>query len=108
MEKIITHQHQSNSTLVKAELIERSYAYAEQSKSANTRKAYSSDWQHFLSWCSANGITSLPAPKEALALYLTQFADLLKIATLARRLASIAEAHRIAGFDSPTSDKQVQ
>src|SRR5439155_14343092 len=45
---------------------------------------------------------------EALALYLTQFADILKIATLSRRLASIAEAHRIAGYESPTSDSQVQ
>src|SRR5437588_6151221 len=108
MEKITTYHEETTSALVKAELIEKAYSYAEQSKSANTRKAYKSDWKHFISWCAANGQDSLPATKEAVALYLTQFADILKIATLARRLASIAAAHRIAGYESPTSDSQVQ
>ena len=108
MEKIITHQASPNSALVKSELLEKAYSYAEQSKAANTRKAYKSDFQHFRTWCSANGIESLPAPKEAIGLYLTQYAELLKIATLARRLASISEAHRIAGFESPTSDAQIK
>ena len=108
MKKIITHQPLTNSALAKSDLIEKAYSYAEQSKAANTRKAYKSDWKHFIEWCANNGVNSLPAPQEAIALYLTMYADLLKIATLARRLASISEAHRIAGYDSPTSAAQVQ
>ena len=108
MGQINIHHNLLNSALVKGELIQRAYSYAEQSKAANTRKAYKSDWKHFIAWCSANGVNSLPAPKEAIALYLTMYAELLKIATLARRLASISEAHRIAGYDSPTFDAQVQ
>ena len=108
MEKIIVNSTQTNSALAKSELMEKAFSYAEMSKAANTRKAYSSDWKHFIVWCTANGVSSLPAPKEAIALYLTQFAELLKIATLARRLAAISEAHRVAGFDSPVPDSQVQ
>src|SRR5882757_9646309 len=92
MENIIAHQDKTNSALVKAELIEKAYSFAEHSKASNTRKAYKSDWTHCKGWCAANGVNPLPAPKEAIALYLTQFADLLKVPTLARRLASIAEA----------------
>jgi len=106
MKAIIPQRNNQVQTL--NQLADQASNFARQSKSANTRKAYKSDWKHFIAWCAMNGVISLPAPQEAIALYLTMYADLLKIATLARRLASISEAHRIAGFDSPTSASQVQ
>ena len=35
--------------------------YAQQAKSANTRRAYRSDWADFAVWCQAHGLAALPA-----------------------------------------------
>jgi site-specific recombinase XerD len=57
----------------------------------------------FENWCSASGLTALPATPETIALYLAARADQLKPATLGRRLAAIAKAHQAAGHESPAS-----
>lgn len=88
--------------------IQKAYEYAEQSKSCNTRKAYSSDWKHFNQWCIANTVIPLPAASEDLILYVTIFAGTLKVSTLSRRLTAIAEAHRVAGFKSPLENETLQ
>jgi hypothetical protein len=36
--------------------------YAGQALSANTRRAYASDWKAFSAWCEAGGVPALPAP----------------------------------------------
>lgn len=76
-------------------------------RSANTHRAYRSDWQHFADWCTDNGLDALPAAGSTLALYLTDHARALKPSTLQRRLVAIKQAHRAAGTLSPTEDAGV-
>ncbi len=76
--------------------------YIHQSKAQNTRRAYHSDWAHFQVWCVQHRRTSLPATEQTLALYFSDLASTHKTSTLQRRVASISQAHQIAGFESPT------
>ncbi len=76
--------------------------YFEASQADNTRKAYGADLRHFGAWCATNGLSSLPAEPQAVALYLTAHAGLLKVSTLQRRLSAIAGAHKLKGLESPT------
>src|SRR3954463_6806401 len=85
-----------------ASLAEQARDYARQSKAANTRRAYRSDWQAFSEWCDRRGRESLPAAPETLCLYLTDQAGALKTSTLQRRITSISVAHQASGFESPT------
>jgi integrase len=63
----------------------------------NTRRAYQSDFRHFLAWGG-----HLPATPEQIARYLADHAAGLSMATLARRLAGIRTAHVERGFPDPT------
>lgn len=95
-------------------------AYDAQSRSTATKRAYRADWQDFCAWCAHLGLESLPASERTVARYVTQLAegnyehkpvDLrkpLKVATLTRRLASISQAHQLAGHNSPTTSELVR
>lgn len=84
------------------ESIKRAKAYAAQSKSDNTRRAYTHDLKHFSEWCHSRGFDNLPITPGAFALYLTDLAEEgYKLATIERRRAAIVEAHKVSGFDSP-------
>lgn len=51
-------------------------AYAEAASSANTRRAYASDWRHFFStWCLRQGIEMLPPDPQVVGLYITACAS---------------------------------
>jgi site-specific recombinase XerD len=67
------------------------------SRATNTIRAYRSDWQHFTSWCHANGLAPLPAEPSTVALYLTAHTISHRTSTLERRLAAISEAYVTAG-----------
>jgi integrase len=90
-----------------AELGERARGYLEQSKAANTRRAYAADWRTFTGWCDQHGLSALPAAPETVALYLTAHAGLRKASTLQRRLVAIAHAHAAADVESPTRSAAV-
>src|SRR5215211_5609501 len=75
--------------------------------SANTRRAYAANWRHFATWCAEHELAPLPAEASTLVLYLTAQAETLKASTLQRRLVSIAQAHRAAGYPTPTADAGV-
>lgn len=77
-------------------------------KAANTRKAYAADWDDFLHWCRRFRRTPLPALPETVACYLADCAARLKPSTLQRRLATISEAHKTAGHESPTRSAKVR
>jgi site-specific recombinase XerD len=89
-------------------LTEQARQYIEDSKAKNTRRAYRSDWTDFTDWCQHHKRVSLPAHPETVALYLTDSAKGLKTSTLQRRLASISEAHKTAGHESPTQNVLVR
>ena len=84
--------------------------YLGTSQSANTVRAYRSDWRGWLAWCAAQARTALPADPLDLAVYLATTADLrkpdgtwlLSPATLERKAAAIAAVHAAAGLPSPT------
>lgn len=82
--------------------------YLEQSKAPNTRRAYRADWADFAAWCEKFRRLPLPAAPETVAYYLADRSQTLKTSTLQRRLATIAEAHRAAGLESPNKTAQVR
>jgi integrase len=83
--------------------------YADQSRAANTRAAYRSDWRHFCAWCAAAGLDSLPAESATVARYIAASAAQYAVATIERRLVSISQAHKLAGFEpSPTASEVVR
>lgn len=89
--------------LASSALIERAKDYAAAGMAPNTVRAYRADWDDFAAWCSDAGQSALPAHAATVALYLTDRAGLITVATLSRRLASIRSAHRQAGEAAPAS-----
>jgi site-specific recombinase XerD len=68
------------------------------SKSSNTVRAYKSDFNDFLIFCSKNGFKSLPSEPKIVSLYLTHLSTKdAKMSTLKRRLVSIGLIHKIKG-----------
>jgi site-specific recombinase XerD len=87
----------------------RAKKYMESSKSANTRKAYRTDWQHFLGWCQERDVNPIPADPQNVSDYIADLADQgYKASTIQRRIASISQAHQMAGFESPTHTAKVR
>jgi len=72
--------------------------YIQHAKAAHTVKAYRQDWAAFVAWCTAYGLTPLPATPETVARYLTAQAPTLKVSTLQRRLSAISQAHTAQGY----------
>jgi len=67
------------------------------SKAKNTIRAYKSDFNDFVIFCSKHGMKSLPTDPKIVSLYLTQLAKNSKYSTLKRRLASINVMHKYKG-----------
>lgn len=84
------------------ELVSRTLAYIAQSRAANTRRAYRSDWADFDQWAAAHRFCPMPAEPATVALYLSDRSSTLSAATLSRRLAAIAAMHRDRNLPSPT------
>lgn len=90
-------------------LVEEARRNAAAAKSGSTLRAYGSDWKHFEAWCVGHALAALPATPRTLALYISALAlDGRAVATVRRRLASIGEAHRLSGHDSPTADPHLR
>jgi len=73
------------------------------SLSTNSQRAYRADLAHF----RASG-GHLPSTPEAIATYLAAMADTHAVATIQRRLAAIAKAHRASGYNDPTKAEIVK
>jgi site-specific recombinase XerD len=65
------------------------------SKSANTIRAYKSDFNHFIDFCKKNNFKALPADPKIVSFYITHLSSNSKVSTLKRRLASISVIHKI-------------
>ena len=90
------------------DLVASARTFAENTRSANTKSAYDSDWRHFTEWTAAHGFESLPAEPAAVAMYITDLAASHKPATITRRLAAISVRHQQAGVESPTRHQEVR
>ncbi|RAI42642.1 site-specific integrase [Rhodoplanes roseus] len=85
------------------DVLNRAADYAAADKAASTRSAYRADWEHFRLWCEAHGEGPLPAAPAAVAAYLVAMADQGRsVSTIARRLAAVSHAHRLAGHPEPS------
>lgn len=65
--------------------------------SDSSKRAYAADLRHF----RASG-GCIPSTSDAIACYLAELAGAHAVATIQRRLAAIAKAHRASGYDDPT------
>src|SRR5438270_218521 len=80
------------------DLVEEAEDYARRSKAANTKAAYSRDWDSFRTWCELHGRPLMPADGETVALYLTDLARRCKVATIQRHASTISQAHKLNGY----------
>jgi len=79
-------------------LADRARDYVEAASSANTRRAYSSDWKHFASWCRRQGVEMYPPDPQTVGLYITACASGKatgdkkpnSVSTIERRLSSLS------------------
>jgi integrase len=79
------------------DLTDRARTYVEASSSANTRRAYASDWKHFAAWCRRANLSPLPPDPQVVGLYITACASgtaergmkANTVSTIERRLAAI-------------------
>jgi integrase len=91
------------------ETVQAAEEYILAAKAQATRRAYASDWRHFMLWCAVNDLAALPATPSTVALYLTSLAKPpagekpRKAATITRRLTAINAAHKEEGLDSPAT-----
>ena len=68
------------------------------SKSANTLRAYKSDFRDFSIFCMKHGLRSLPSNPKTVSIYLTSLSKSeAKMSTLRRRLVSIGVVHKLKG-----------
>lgn len=88
-------------------LEKRADFFAGASLSAATKKAYETDWKHFLSWCISHELEALPATAETICLYLSDMAETAAVSTIVRRMTSITAIHGAAGHVSPVKDDRV-
>lgn len=56
-------------------LADRARDYVEAASSANTRRAYASDWKQFASWCRRQGFALMPPDPQTVGLYITALAS---------------------------------
>lgn len=103
----LTNQY-VNDSAVSLFIAAKAEEYARASRSANTIRAYQSDWKYFVAWCSEAKTASLPSSPDAIAIFLVQEAESHKVSTIVRRLSAISEAHRLAGYTSPCDDERVK
>ncbi|MEM9200718.1 MAG: site-specific integrase [Actinomycetota bacterium] len=90
-------------------LLTAAFDLADAARSDATKRAYASDWAHFTDFCDRLEFTPLPADPADVALYLVDLHQHgAAVATIERRLASIADAHHRAGSPSPGPDAQVR
>jgi integrase len=91
------------------ELIESARAYAAQSKSRNTRRAYKGHWDRFVAFCQQKGARALPASPDTVAVYAAYLARRgRKVSTIEQALAAIGAAHEAAGHDAPNKTSAVK
>ena len=79
------------------DLTDRARTYVKAASSANTRRAYASDWKHFTAWCRRQNLSPLPPDPEVVGLYITACASGSaergakpnSVSTIERRLSAI-------------------
>lgn len=96
-------------------LAERARGYVEAASSANTRKAYASDWKHFAAWCRRSNLAPLPPHPQTVGLYITACASgtaergtkANSVSTIERRLSSLSWNYAQRGLSLDRKDRHI-
>lgn len=97
------------------QLADQARDYVEAASSANTRKAYASDWKHFSGWCRRQGLEILPPAPHTVGLYITACASGAAITgrkpnsvtTIERRLSAITWNYAQRGLRLDRKDRHI-
>jgi integrase len=87
-------------------LADQARDYAKASSSANTQRAYASDWRHFESWCRRAGVEPRPDP-QTIGLYLAASAKAASVGTIERRLSAITWRFAQNGAPLDRADRHI-
>jgi integrase len=93
----------------------RARDYVEAASSANTRRAYQSDWRHFNGWCRRQGLEPSPPDPQIVGLYITACAagkvsgdrKPNSVSTIERRLSSLAWNYAQRGQPLDRKDRHI-
>lgn len=97
----------------------RARDYVEAASSANTRRAYASDWKHFSAWCRRQNFSPLPPDPQVVGLYITACASGRadgvaarsgkpnSVSTIERRLAAIGWNCSQRGLSLDRKDRSI-
>ena len=96
-------------------LADRARGYVEAASSANTRRAYASDWKHFASWCRRQGLATMPPSPQTIGLYITACASGTvsgdkrpnSVSTIERRLSSLSWNFSQRGLTLDRKDRHI-
>jgi integrase len=96
-------------------LADRARGYADAASSANTRRAYTSDWKHFSAWCRRQNLPPLPPDPQIVGLYITACASGTATAdrkpnavtTIERRLSSLTWHYAQQGQPLDRKDRHI-
>jgi integrase len=83
-------------SLKTARSVARSQAYQSAADAPSTLRAYKADLANFKAWCIERHLDPMPSTPEIVGAYLADAGRGYALATLRRRVAAIARAHRIA------------
>lgn len=96
-------------------LADRARDYVDAASSANTRRAYASDWRHFASWCRRQGVEVLPPDPQVVGLYITACASGAvtgdkkpnSVSTIERRLSALSWNYAQRGQPLDRKDRHI-
>lgn len=96
-------------------LADRARDYVEAASSANTRRAYASDWKHFASWCRRQGVDMFPPDPQVVGLYITACASGTvangqqpnSVSTIERRISALTWNYRQRGQPLDRKDRHI-
>jgi integrase len=97
------------------DLADRARGYVEAASSANTRRAYASDWKHYSSWCRRQGLAIMPPSPQTVGLYITACAAGTvtgdkkpnSVSTIERRLSSLSWNYAQRGLSLDRKDRHI-
>jgi integrase len=97
------------------DLADRARGYVEAASSANTRRAYGSDWKHFSGWCRRQGVALMPPSPQVVGLYITACASGAatadkkpnSVSTIERRLSSLSWNYAQRGLTLDRRDRHI-
>lgn len=97
------------------QLADRARTYVEAASSANTRRAYASDWKHFAGWCRRQGLAQMPPDPQTVGLYITACASgaatadrkRSSVSTIERRLSALTWTYAQRGTPLDRKDRHI-